>query len=182
MATEEKKQPIWKVMTSPCGGRPRRFEKPQELWDKFIEYCRWIDENPWQVTQVSSSVNENDFGRRKNQNQGVSIKQRAYTLYGFCAYAGTYKWGDFKRSYLSKKGFSEVISAIEACILSQQVDGALLHQFDSNLVARINGMADRTELTGKDGTPIERQPINVIISDEIKPNLNGNAPRDSADN
>lgn len=135
--------PIWKVMRNPCNGRPPRFQKPEELWNEFTAYCQWIDDNPWQNKQASNSMNENDFGKNNSMRQGVNVKQRAYTLYGFCAYAGTYKWADFKRSYIKKKGFSEVISAIETCVLSQQVDGALLHQFDSNLVARINGLADR---------------------------------------
>lgn len=161
---------IWEVMTPPCGGRPPHFKKPEELWAKFQSYCKWVDEHPWTVKQGMSSVTENDFGNIKSNRQGVAVKQRAYTLYGFCAYAGVYKWGDLKRSYIKKKGFPEVLDAIETVVISQQLDGALLHQFDSNLVARINGMADKqiTEITDTSSLP----KLSSSDIDELK-RLNG---------
>jgi hypothetical protein len=135
-------------------GRPRRFKESDELWKSFCDYCDWVDENPWQKKSAANRLSENAKGEKSNSvGQNVAVMQRAYKLYEFCAFAGIPKWADFKASYLPIDGFSEVISAIENVVISQQLDGALLHQFDSNLVARLNGIADKqiSEVSGPNG-------------------------------
>lgn len=160
---------IWEKVPNPCG-RPRLYKSPKKLWDKALEYFRWVDNNPWQLKSATNSLTSDSGKKKKSEEadenkknavrQDVRVLSRAYTLYGFCAFAGIYKWGDFKRNYTIDKeknaGFLEVINAIELVITSQQIDGAMLHQFDSNLVARLNNISDttKTELTGKDGEPI----------------------------
>ena len=158
MAQEENKNQIGsrpklhKIMK--CPGRPRRFKAPEELWESFCDYCDWVDDNPWQKKSAANRLLENAKGEKSNSiGQNVAVFQRAYKLYEFCAFAGIPKWADFKTSYLPVDGFSEVICAIENVVVSQQLDGALLHQFDSNLVARINGIADKqiSEVSGPNG-------------------------------
>ena len=158
---EEKK--IWEIMPSPInkGGRPRSMTSASALWNKFIEYCKWVDNTPWQDKSGSNSKNVSRSGIGESDNNGVRqdvrLCQRPYILYEFCSFAGIYKWGDFKRNYAEKSGFLEVIDAIENTIKAQQVTGALLKRYDSNLVARLNNIADRqiTEVTGKDGERFE---------------------------
>ena len=153
---EDTKRPTGMVhkMPSPAG-RPSRFKRPEELWEKFVEYCDWVDANPWQVKTASNALDSR--GEKEANNflrQNVEVKQRAYTLYGFCAFAGiNYKWGIFRANYAEKRGFKHVIDQIENVVCAQQIDGAMIRQFDMNLVARLNGIADKqqVELTGKDG-------------------------------
>lgn len=138
------------VMSNPCG-RPRKIPSAEALWDFFVEYCEWIDNNPWQVKSASNSLNEaptrqgedSKVSKRNGLRQDVRVIQRAYTLYGFCAFAGIHsKWADFKRTNINRKGFEPVICAIENAVCAQQLDGALIHQFDGGIVARLNGLAD----------------------------------------
>lgn len=141
-------------MPSPVGRHPR-FKNPGELWDKFVEYCDWVDGNPWQIKSGSSAID--DRGKEEKSNflrQEVRPMQRAYTLYGFCAYAGIhYKWADFRKNYVKKLGFEQVILQIENVVCAQQLDGAMINQFNGSLVARLNGLADKTiqEIVGRDG-------------------------------
>jgi len=145
-------------------GRPLRFKNAEEIWDKFVEYCDYIDNNPWQLKSASNSIDStssdkdkvkvNDV-KRNGMRQDVRVFKRAYTLYGFCAFAGIcYKWAVFKANY-SRKGenFKNVIEQIENVVCAQQVDGAMINQFNGSLVARLNGIADTTiqEIVGKDG-------------------------------
>ena len=159
------------MMPSPVG-RPPRFKKPEELWDKFVEYCDWVDDNPWQLKSGSSAID--DRGREEKSNflrQEVRPVQRAYTLYGFCAFAGIhYKWADFRKNYVEKMGFKQVIDQIENVVCAQQVDGAMINQFNSGLVARLNGLAERTiqEIVGRDGEEFKWPKLTVDDIETLK--------------
>lgn len=159
------------MMPNPVG-RPPRFKNSGELWQKFVEYCDWVDDNPWQLKSGSSSID--DRGREEKSNflrQEVKPVQRAYTLYGFCAFAGIhYKWADFYKNYRDKQGFKQVLDQIENVVCAQQVDGAMIHQFDSSLVARLNGFADKQqmELTGRDGEEFKWPKLSLEDIDVLK--------------
>ena len=77
------------------------------------------------------------------------------------------KWADFKRGNLKRPGFEQVITQIENVVMAQQIDGAMLHQFDSSIVARLNGLADKhiQEVTGKDGEDFKFPKLSL---DDIK--------------
>lgn len=162
------------VMRSPIG-RPHKIATPEELWNKFIDYCKYVDENPWQIKSASNSLNDGGKDKKNSLRQDVAVRQRAYTLYGFCAFAGIFsKWGDFKRTNIDREGFSDVMFAIENAICAQQVDGAMINQFDGSLVARLNGIADKqiNEITGKDGERFEFPKLTAEDIEQIK-NING---------
>lgn len=136
-------------------GRPPRFKSANELWEKFVEYCHNVDENPWQLKSGSSAIDDRGEEAKSNYlRQEVKPVQRAYTLYGFCAFAGIhYKWADFYKNYKDKQNFKQVLDQIENVVMAQQVDGAMINQFNGSLVARLNGLADKSvqEIVGKDG-------------------------------
>lgn len=136
---------------NPCG-RPRLFQEPVALWNDFMEYCKWIDDNPWHDKSGSNNLYERDGAKSNQMRQTVQVSQRAYTLYGFCAFAGIHtQWGDFKRNYIGKDGFLEVIRAIENTVIAQQLDGAMLNKFNANLVARLNGIAETQNINAEVG-------------------------------
>lgn len=158
-------------------GKPAKFPKADDLWDKFLEYCEWIDNNPWQIRTASNSLNESEREKGKKSNgmrQDVRVLQRPFTLQGFATFAGISRWNDFKKNNQHKKYFNEVISAIENVVLTQQLDGALLRQFDGALVARLNNIADRqvTEITGKDGEEFKFPKLTISDIEQLK-SLNG---------
>lgn len=153
---------FYNMIPNPCGGRPRKFDTPQQLWNRALEYFKWEDSHPWELKAATNSMTQSDGGmstaaergRRNNSvSQNVRVIQVPYTVYHLQAFLGISKWADFKRNYAEREGFLEVINAIDSIITGQQVKGAMIHQFDSNLVARLNGIAEvtKTEITGKDG-------------------------------
>lgn len=156
-------------------GRPFKIKSALELWEKFVAYCDDVENNPWQVKTGSNSI-AGDNGRQSNSmRQEVRVIQRAYTLYGFCAFCGiVQKWADFKRGNMKRKGFEPVIMQIENVVASQQLDGALIHQFDSSIVARLNGLADKhiQEVTGKDGEEFKFPKLSIDDINELK-DING---------
>lgn len=153
------------------GGRPRKFKKASDLWDKFVEYCDFMDGNPWQIRTASNSIDSRSNGNVNGMRQQVTVRQRAYTLQGFCAFAGVcYKWADFKKNYKEQPGFKVVIDQIENVVCAQQLDGAMINQFDSSLVARLNGFADKQqmEVTGKDGEDFKWPKLSISDLDYLK--------------
>ena len=108
------------------GGRPPLYETSEQLWNKFVEYCDYVDENPWQIKTASNALSSRGEEQKDNSlRQEVRPMQRAYTLYGFCAFAGiSHKWADFKRNDSVKEGFQPVLDQIEnvvcaRCILNK---------------------------------------------------------------
>lgn len=155
MGIEKKKaEHLWEIVKQNLGGRPVSFETPKELLEKALEYFQWVEDNPWQEKNASNRFTEANGNKNKAMQQNVKVYRRPYTLYGLCAYCGIKsKWGDFKANYSKRDGFLEVINTIENIVTSNQVEGAIIRKFDSNIVARLNNISDNihTEVTGKDG-------------------------------
>lgn len=150
-------------------GRPYKIKSAHELWEKFVAYCDDVEQNPWQQKTGSNSIAGGGNGKPRNSmRQEVRVLSRAYTLQGFCAFCGiVQKWADFKRGNLKRQGFEPVINQIENVVCAHQLDGALLHQYDSSIVARLNGLADKhiQEVTGKDGEDFKFPKLSL---DDIK--------------
>ena len=129
------------------GGRPPRWEKPEDLWRKFCEYAAAIQEEPIELPQ------------QLVKGQGSTIKAgrvaRPLTLQGFMCWAQIYNtWSAFKRDHAENKGFSIVISYIELAIRTQQIEGGLAGVYNSNLTARLNGLSDKTDIQSG-GKPLD---------------------------
>lgn len=164
---ELKGKKLWQIAPNPLGGRPALYDNALDLWEDFLKYCQWVDENPWEEKVASNALTDDaeDESEKKSRKrgskrnymrQGIKVLQRPYTLYGFATFAGIYHWSNFKAKYKEKKGFDTVICAIENAVKSQQIDGAMVKQFDSNLVARLNGIIDTTKqvLVGNNDEPL----------------------------
>lgn len=146
---------IWQVMPHP--GRKPKYATSDDLWAKFIDYCQWVDANPWLKRAAGRRQVRSNAQQGESTVQDMKEFQRPYTLAGFCAYAGLSNWTMYKKRHEDDEGYLQVIAAIENVVLSQQLEGAFLHQFDSNLVARINGISDKMvqQITSSDGEPLK---------------------------
>ncbi len=138
---------IWQIgsgkLKKNLGGRPPRFGTPEELLQEMMDYLNYMDTHGWEKKGASQGLTDDGDRKRNTIRQDVKAMKRPYTLYGFCAYAVIPKWADFKAAYLSKPGFSEVILWFEEVVLTQQVEGAIIREFESNIISRLNGLADK---------------------------------------
>ena len=80
-------------------------------------------------------------------------KMRAMTIGGLCIFL------DIDRTtwieYASREGFSQVTTRVEAVIRDQKFTGASAGLLNPNIIARDLGLADKSEVTGKDGGAVE---------------------------
>lgn len=142
---------IWEARSS-AGPRPR-FANGDDLWAACVEYFQWVEDNPlWEDHLVTFQ------GFAKHE---PLAKMRAMTIGGLCLFLDVdhTTWKDWK---VSRADLSQVITRAEAVIYSQKFSGAAADLLNANIIARELGLADKSELTGKDGGPVQISDPNDI--------------------
>ena len=102
----------------------------------------------------------------KDGEEVVVKKKIPYTLSGLCVFLGVSQqyFKEFKKSktFLSNKDFLLVLSRVEDIIETQRLEGALNRYYPENLVSRINGYADKNDITSG-GEPLKAQ---IVVQDK----------------
>jgi hypothetical protein len=134
---------FWEARSS--HGRKPIFANPDELWTACVEYFKWNEDNPL-------------FETKSYMFQGAPVqdqipKMRAMTLMGLCLFLDISQ--DAWRNYRQQEDFIEVTTRAEEIIRKQKFEGAAADQLNANIIARDLGLADKSELTGANGGPIE---------------------------
>lgn len=135
-------QQLWDI-AKPFG-RPRKFKTAEELWDAFVAYTKWNEQNPLTVHNVKKAVAKS-AGQDKSALQ--ETVERPYSLVAFRFHAGIKReWSVFKGDYEHRsQDFCKVIDAIERSIRQQQIDNAAVGNYKENLIARLNNISDSVE-------------------------------------
>lgn len=137
----EKGNQFWKQRSK--HGRDALFSSPELLWESACEYFEWCDNNPW----IKSKKQTYDKGEFSGETLEEIPTQRPYTRKGFCIFIdASENWlKEFRKN--ASVDFLAVINRIENIIDNQQVDGAMVGVFNSNLVARIQGIKEQSDVT-----------------------------------
>lgn len=142
---------FWMVRST--HGRKPQFETPEALWDAAVEYFEWVEDNPLYEDRIVAYQGE-------VKHEPVA-KMRAMTIAGLCLFLDISKqaWSE----YTYRKGYGDVTSAIDSVIRSQKFAGAAADLLNANIIARDLGLADKSELSGENGSPIAMRIERVII-------------------
>ena len=134
-------------------GRPRRFSTPEEMQSEIDKYFEYTDKNPLYKSDFIKS------GDNAGQIIDIPIKT-PYTLEGLCLFINinTSIWHKYEKEEEYKE-FKEVITYARDRIRGQQIGGGVAGVYDSNLVARINNLRERSDITS-DEKPIQTTQIN----------------------
>ena len=137
-------------------GRPRKF-KPAELLDEFQNYIQDRMSNPIVEKEEESGV----IGKNPSAKTKEKSHPQLLSVADFCVYLGCSRnwWNELPDEYLGVK------SHISTYIDNFQLKGASIGVFNANIVSRLLGLKDKTELTGGDGLTI------VVKSQEEKDKL-----------
>ncbi len=141
---------FWEARSS-HGANPK-FEHASDLWDAALEYFEWIERNPLHEAKVVTAG-----GKAKVMSLP---KMRAMTITGLCVFLdiALSTWRDWKAN---REDLSDVITRVEQIIRTQKFEGAAADLLNANIIARELGLADRSELTGKDGGPIMTEEVSA---------------------
>jgi hypothetical protein len=138
---------FWEARSS--HGRKPIFASPDDLMTGCSEYFEWVDQNPlWEDRIISFQ------GAATHVNVA---KMRAMTIAGLCIFLDIARrtWDEYRL----KEDFSPVCEHVEQIIRDQKFTGAAADLLNANIIARDLGLADKTELTGKDGGAIETREL-----------------------
>ena len=127
-------------------GRNPIFATPDDLWAACLEYFEWVDKHPLYEQQAFAYQ-----GDIKVKNMA---KMRAMTLSGLCIFIDVARstWNEWRES---REDFSDVIAQVDEIIRDQKFSGASAGLLNPHIIARDLGLADKKELSGPDGGPIQ---------------------------
>lgn len=143
-------------------GRNKIFADADELLRRAYEYFDYVDDNP---------ITREEIVKYKDDYERVDVRLgRHYSVDGLCVFLGVSAryFYQAERQLSAKAEPSEedldlldAYDHIRTVIRDQQISGAVTRIFDSNIVAKMNGITDRIDVTSGD-KPV----INVIVRDD----------------
>lgn len=124
------------------------FEDPGALWKACIRYFEWNEENPIHGRRAIVVSNTLVYTKEKHP--------RAMSVQAMCIFLGItskswYEWRNTRTDLLP------VMRQAEEVIRTQKFERGMIGQFNAMLVARDLGLADRNEMSGPDGGPIQHE-------------------------
>lgn len=136
---------FWEARTTI--GRDRLFDTPETLRKACIEYFDYNAENPIMINETVKFMGQADI-------IGVPTMS-PLTIKGLCIFLDINQqtW----RNYASAEGYEDffgVCEWAESIIHQQKFAGAAAGVFNAAIIARDLGLADKREITGKDGAPL----------------------------
>jgi hypothetical protein len=138
---------FWKARSS--HGRKPIFASADDLWTACIEYFEWVEANPLYETK--------GFAFQGVVTKETFPKMRAMSISGLCIFLdiGRRSWDEYRK----REDFLPVCEAVEETIRTQKFEGASADLLNPAIIARDLGLADRSEVTGKDGGAIETKEV-----------------------
>lgn len=131
-------------------GRPKAVESPEKLWQYACEYFERCAGQPW-------------LKRDYKGKDAIEVDIPTSTPFlwsglddylfekGIISTLKDYRTGARNPEYKdgAYAAFSEVIRAIDEIMRRQKLEGAMVGAYNPNLVARLEGLADKTETTAE---------------------------------
>lgn len=147
------KREIWSRISFKRPPKKRPFASSQELWEKANEYFDWNRENGIKEVKLVPRRAGRPF-------REMITHPRAMTIEALCCWLTirTKYWRELKEN----DEFATAVEAIEAVIYTQKLELAAAGMLNAIIISRELKLADRSELSGPDGGPLE------MVSDDAE--------------
>jgi hypothetical protein len=132
MAFEEGNQ-YWKLRSK--HGRDKIIESPEVFANASDEYFQWCVDNP---------IIEIDY-RGKDLKKVELPHPRVFKKEELARFCGVAKWETVNNLKKVSDDFMEVVTRVEGIIADQKYTYAVVGMFNSNIVARDLGLADKSD-------------------------------------
>lgn len=148
--------------------RPRKYT-PEQLWKKFLEYAKWVQENP--LIETKAMVTSAGSGLGSEVSMAELPKMRAMTEKAFCLFAGldTETFRRYKTGENNFGEFKDVACTIADCIYTIKFEGASANLLNAQIISRDLGLAEKNENVNVNYTsvPMTKEEIKQI-NDELE--------------
>ena len=124
----------WKLRSK--HGKDKIFTNPKILLEACYEYFEATDKRKW--------IKKDWVG--KDSMEVIRETETPYTITGLCLFLGIGL--QTLHNYKKDKDYLEVITHVEDIIYTQKFEGATVGAFNSNIIARDLGLADKKDLSG----------------------------------
>lgn len=138
-------------------GRELTYDSPEKLLSEAFKYFKWCDDNPWQKKDVIKS------GARTGEIIDIPVS-RPYTIEGLCVHIGICVKTFY--NYEKRDEFIPVVSYIREAIRQNQLEGALIGAYNTNIISRLLGYTDQQEPKAE-GT-------DILVIESNSPKTKGN--------
>lgn len=144
--TFEQSEQFW---YNPHRGPIKRFETPDDMVALAVKAFQHLEQYPFKEDVVfhhkGSVVRTYKNKLRPFSKKGVALRMGVTTM--------------TLDSYREQPGFAEVLDWIDEVIYTQKFEAAAADMLNANFIARDLGLADKKEVTGKDGGPLQSHQI-----------------------
>jgi len=133
------------------------YPTPESLINKCAGYFEWLDNNPLQEARLVSF---------EGNSRIVNVpKMRSPTLAGLCLHLEISRdnWGKWRRGE-NRSDLQPVVEIVEQIMYEAKFTGAAAGLLNPLIISRDLGLADRSEVTGRDGGPLQT----VDLTDETR--------------
>lgn len=123
-------------------GKPRHIESPEQLWEFFLMYKQWILDNP---IQKEDYVGKDGNKVYRELERPMTWERFDSLLFekGIIQSVRDYRYNRDNRY----EDYVPIIVRIDQIIRTSKFEGASAGIFNSNIIARDLGLADKTEST-----------------------------------
>ena len=124
---------FWRNIDPDDLGRNPKYKTPNELWEDSVKYFQMCDENP--ITSRETSVKGKITQVKDLEHKIPYTWQGLYVFLGVC---------DLEH-YKTKPAFSEILTHMSNIIYNQKFTGASAGIFNSAIIIRDLGLANKEE-------------------------------------
>lgn len=133
----------------------RYFETPMDLAEAAAQYLEHVEENPLKENVV--------FHNKGSVVRTTVDKMRAVTWEGIASFLGMSSSALY--AYRQREEFAPVIEKLETIIYARDYEGAAAGLLNSAIVSRKLNLAERNEITGANGGPIQTEETGTAALD-----------------
>lgn len=121
-------------------GLSKYIESPEKLWDLFVLFMKWIEENPYTVKDWVG----------KDGDEVYREKQRPLTFIGFKKWLAINQITSNLSDYETNKNgaydeYSNIITRIKEICHGEIIEGAAAGMYNANIAARVTGLVEKQE-------------------------------------
>ncbi|MEO1028164.1 MAG: terminase small subunit [Pseudomonadota bacterium] len=117
-----------------------KYENPEDLLTAINEYFKWAEENPF--------IGYDMVSYKGNARMVQRPKKRFLSIFGLCNHLGIVRntWYVWKQK---RDDLKDIIARAEEQLKDAQLEGAAVDEFNSSIVARVLGLANKQEVSGQ---------------------------------